>query len=96
MPAQLGCTGEVSAAPRNSRSADTLERSRHFRIGAVIRFRNCIWRVDLVVEREFWATPLDGRDGRQWRFVRSSDTMRSFVCVSCVKAVPAPYTEALS
>ncbi len=41
------------------------------KIGSVIRFRNRIWRVDPVDDREFWATPLDGRDTRRWQFLRS-------------------------
>lgn len=41
------------------------------KIGSVVRFRNRIWRVDRVDDKEFWATPLDGRDTRRWRFLRS-------------------------
>ena len=41
------------------------------KIGAVVRLRNRIWRVDRVDNREFAATPLDGRDTRRWRFLRS-------------------------
>ncbi len=41
------------------------------KIGSVVRLRNRIWRVDRVDDREFWATPLDGRDTRRWRFLRS-------------------------
>ena len=40
-------------------------------IGSVVRLRNRIWRLDRVDDREFWATPLDGRDTRRWRFLRS-------------------------
>src|SRR5688572_24551592 len=40
-------------------------------LGKVIRFRNRTWRVDKLDDREFWATPLDGRDTRRWRFLRS-------------------------
>lgn len=40
-------------------------------IGQVVRLRNRIWRVDRVDDRDFWATPLDGRDTRRWRFLRS-------------------------
>ena len=40
-------------------------------VGSVIRFRNRIWRVDRVDALEFAATPLDGRDTRRWRFLRS-------------------------
>src|SRR5947209_14507118 len=42
-------------------------------IGSVIRMRNGIWRVDKVDDREFWGTPLDGRDIRRWRFLRSME-----------------------
>ena len=41
------------------------------KIGSVVRLRNRIWRVDRLDDREFWATPLDGRDIRRWRFLRS-------------------------
>lgn len=41
------------------------------RTGAVIHLRNRIWRVDRVEEREFAATPLDGRDAKRWRFLCS-------------------------
>ncbi len=40
-------------------------------VGSVIRLRNRVWRVDRVEEDEFAATPLDGRDTRRWRFLRS-------------------------
>jgi hypothetical protein len=40
------------------------------KIGSVVRLRNRIWRVDRVDDREFWATPLDGRDIRRCRFLR--------------------------
>jgi ERCC4-related helicase len=40
-------------------------------VGSVIRFRYRVWRVDRIDEQEFVATPLDGRDSRRWRFLRS-------------------------
>ena len=42
----------------------------NLKTGAVIHLRNRIWRVDRVEEKEFAATPLDGRDARRWRFLR--------------------------
>jgi hypothetical protein len=40
-------------------------------VGSVIRVRNRIWRVDRLDGQEIAATPLDGRDVRRWRFLRS-------------------------
>lgn len=42
-------------------------------IGSVIRLRKRIWRVDRIDDRDFWATPLDGRDTRRWCFLRSME-----------------------
>ena len=39
--------------------------------GRVIRLRERLWRIDRVEATEFAATPLDGRDTRRWRFLRS-------------------------
>jgi hypothetical protein len=39
--------------------------------GAVVRLRQRLWRIDRIDARDFWATPLDGRDTRRWRFLRS-------------------------
>ncbi|RME54160.1 MAG: helicase [Deltaproteobacteria bacterium] len=39
--------------------------------GTVIRLRERLWRVDRVSEVDFAATPIDGRDSRRRRFLRS-------------------------
>ncbi len=41
------------------------------RAGSVIRLRHRLWRVDRVTDDEFVATPLDGREFRRARFLRS-------------------------
>lgn len=39
--------------------------------GPVVCLRNRHWRIDRITTREVFARPLDGRDTRQWCFLRS-------------------------
>ena len=58
---------------------ETLERSGEgaVQVGAVVRFRDRVWRVDTADEATFTATPLDGRDLHPRRFATELEELAS-------------------
>ena len=60
-------------------------------VGSVIRLRHRLWRVDRVTDQDFTATPIDGRDIRRWRFLRSFEEQ-----LAEPGALPAPDPQVLS
>lgn len=45
--------------------------SHELKAGTVVRLRERLWCIDRVTGEDFEATPLDGRAGRRWRFLRA-------------------------